>query len=495
MLHGSTNPPQHRSSLYLALRCQSILYARALTAAVVSWITSRPELCAAMVRLPGFSSTVTSPVAVPWPYTVNSELMSLMQLSPEADTSLPPMTLHGVPSSGWQLESEWMNDSSPLSPVTVVPTATVTVTRATPVPSSSSLAPLALSHTPPPCTPDRASAVLVGPGAPLSPTESLEAVERLRKRALHRDLDAARRGRERSAMARLQALLLRPTQSAKGEEEELEEEEKEAFEAVKLDKVAILEAAAQRLVALQQRVASLPSRSSSFSSPPIASAAVPSSHRKHKSRFHARKVACALCRSRKSKCDGAWPCTRCVMLGRQNECAEPTHSGSGHNTLLTTAEAGAGINSESFQLQLRPSGIPSTMSTWSTGDVHSSASLLSPPPFGAFPGRGFSKAHQSRLLLNIHIDRVPKQLTSTQSVSKRKGCLRDEYVYWSWLKCMMTEEDVEAVVHTAVSAIHHWHAQIRGAGASSELHHSLIPGQVLCVCSGLPSSFQPQPPL
>ena len=40
--------------------------------------------------------------------------------------------------------------------------------------------------------------------------------------------------------------------------------------------------------------------------------------------------------------------------------------------------------------------------------------------------------------------------------------MRDKLVHWTWLHRMMAEHDVETAVHTALSAITHWHREIRG---------------------------------
>ena len=264
-------------------------------------------------------------------------------------------------------------------------------------------------------------------------------------------------------------------------------------DAVKLDKVSVLEAAAQRLIALQQR-GPLPSLSSASFSSHIATPAL-SSQRRQRSRFRTRKVACAACRARKCTCDGARPCSRCVKRGLEAHCTDrapnSSQSGSGHNRAATLRDSDAdmdvepvllpaadgdivlaGRGGEDESLPVPSAGLP--LPTWSSIGFASyslSTSSLSSLPastFSAFPAPASSRAYQSQLLMNIHVQRVPKHLTSIGA--ERKGSIRDKLVYWTWLHAMMTEQDVESVVHTALSAITHWHREIRGL----DQHQSFI---------------------
>ena len=250
----------------------------------------------------GFSSSTSPMLVTVWADSVSLPLTPPLDWEPSAlspspvhtelssvsvsDTVSLSMSVHRLPISplSWRnLDSanEWMEPS--LHPAAFV------------VPAGLSLpaSPQSVPRPPSPIPPS-------SPPRPQSPSESVSP-SRVRKRALHRDVDAIRRARERSALDRLQSLLL-PSMFETSEDTYGERVKK-------LDKVSVLEVAAQRLVALQQRAASTASLSpsSSLDSP---SPAFVSSQRRQKSRFHSRKVACSVCRARKSMCDGTRPCAR-----------------------------------------------------------------------------------------------------------------------------------------------------------------------------------------
>ena len=246
---------------------------------------------------------------------------------------------------------------------------------------------------------------------------------------------------------------------------------------IRFDKVALLEAVADRLDAVQRSTrrddtittttttTSISELLSLPTVPPSTVASYPSSSSAELS-LTCRKVACTFCHQSKLSCDGGRPCRRCVRAQREEQCVNRVWKRARGRDEVQT---GGGDEEKGMRWSVLP---VASESDW----PHSTIPYLLHPhrPLPLPPSRQVVTVDLSRCLYTVHVDWFRSH--NTPGGRRWPVCLREKFVYWESLSTALTVDEMTELVFACFSfaghrsVAHHGDALTTTVGVSSLFH-------------------------
>ena len=274
------------------------------------------------------------------------------------------------------------------------------------------------------------------------------------RQARHRRVDAKRRLKEASALARLEALVAGPARSSEGGDGQ---------RPLRFDRVALLEAVALQL-ALAQRSGGGSDDDSRGSAPPPAVLPPPSTPSAD-SVLACRKVACTFCHASKQSCNGGRPCSRCVKAQRGAQCVDRPFKRlrSEGPTVVDSEEEEEPKATLPFPppVQWLDSVIPLPRPFSLEAERLSLASLLPRPS---------AQSELARCLYSVHLAWF--RARNTPDGQRWPVCLREKVLYWAALSSCLSAEEMTELIFASISIQGHRSVDHRTPRSFTEESHS-----------------------